>query len=277
MKYILKIIKGNDYNTKHEIYDGECFEIRRSVKHSKSHKRVIYINDDEVSKLHAKLFMIRGELIIHDLSSTNGTFINSKKITKALLNNSDILKTGDTELKIIKEDNKNELTFLRKKRVYNKLTKSFKNFVKLSETDYKFNPNIEKLLFHTLDEETQKIMSEVSSIISKNNSTKEEHHKISDYFFQARIIEGKQKGSIFKFYNNKIILGRIGDLIIDDDLLSREHVEISLLAKGVFKVKDLNSQNKTYINNKEVKVSTLSEKDVLRVGNTYIKFKYIDI
>lgn len=277
MKYILKVIKGNNFNSIYEIFDGELYEIRRASKYSEKNKRVIYVDDEEVSKLHAKIFMTRGELVIHDLSSTNGIFINSKKIDKSLLYSNDVLKIGDTEFKIIKEDNKDELTFLRKKNKYNKLTKKFKDFVKLSDEDYKFIPDISKLEIQSTSNDLKNISDEIKKILIDADGIKEYANNITDYYFQVHIIEGKQKGSVFNFYSKKIIIGRVGDLIIDDELLSRQHTQISLLGKGVFKVKDLNSSNKTYVNNKEISVSTLTQKDILKIGTTYLKFKYINV
>lgn len=279
MKYVLKIVKGNNHNSKFEILEGDTYEIRRSNAKDRdklNNFKNIFLDDEEISKLHAKLFLVKGELIIHDLASTNGTLINNVKIDKAVLSNSDIIRIGMTELKVYREDSSKDLTFIKKNNNYNKLTKNFKNFLKLNDEDFIFDPDIKKLEHHSLPSKTQLLMDDLKEIILKNKDD-DESRFVKDFLFELTVIEGAQKGQKFKFYNNKITLGRVGDLIIDDKLISREHLEITLISSGLFKVKDLGSLNNTFINEKPVRVSTLSENDVLRIGNTSLKLKYLDV
>ncbi|MDO9288173.1 MAG: FHA domain-containing protein [Thermodesulfovibrionales bacterium] len=54
----------------------------------------IHIDNPAVSGSHAKIINEGGRIFIEDMNSTNGTFINGKKISKSALNNNDIITVG---------------------------------------------------------------------------------------------------------------------------------------------------------------------------------------
>lgn len=60
----------------------------------------VTIDDDFVSKLHAMLLLRSGELTIVDLNSSNGTLVNSKRVTTKVLKNLDIISIGHCTVKI---------------------------------------------------------------------------------------------------------------------------------------------------------------------------------
>jgi pSer/pThr/pTyr-binding forkhead associated (FHA) protein len=53
-----------------------------------------------VSRLHCRLTAGDDNLEVVDLSSTNGTFVNGKRVKKAHLSNGDRLRVGRVELKV---------------------------------------------------------------------------------------------------------------------------------------------------------------------------------
>ncbi len=53
-----------------------------------------------VSSRHAEILLRGSEVLVHDLNSTNGTFINGEKITEAVLLPGQTLRLGQVELKI---------------------------------------------------------------------------------------------------------------------------------------------------------------------------------
>ena len=55
-----------------------------------------------VSRLHCRLTAGREKLEVEDLSSTNGTFVNDKRIERAHLTIGDRLRLGRVELKVEK-------------------------------------------------------------------------------------------------------------------------------------------------------------------------------
>jgi pSer/pThr/pTyr-binding forkhead associated (FHA) protein len=58
------------------------------------------IADASVSSRHAEILLRGGEVLIRDLNSTNGTFVNGEKITEAVLKPGQLLRFGQVELKI---------------------------------------------------------------------------------------------------------------------------------------------------------------------------------
>jgi pSer/pThr/pTyr-binding forkhead associated (FHA) protein len=58
------------------------------------------ITDGSVSSHHAEIDLRGNEIIIRDLNSTNGTFINNEKITEMVLKPGQTLRLGQVELKI---------------------------------------------------------------------------------------------------------------------------------------------------------------------------------
>lgn len=65
----------------------------------------IRIMSENVSRQHAKLFRIDHDYILEDLNSTNGTFVNTKKVTQTTLRDGDLLLIGNTILKFISGSN----------------------------------------------------------------------------------------------------------------------------------------------------------------------------
>lgn len=58
------------------------------------------IADGSVSSHHAEIILRGSEILIRDLGSTNGTFINNEKITETVLKPGQTLRFGQVELKI---------------------------------------------------------------------------------------------------------------------------------------------------------------------------------
>jgi pSer/pThr/pTyr-binding forkhead associated (FHA) protein len=57
-----------------------------------------------VSRLHCRLTASEQGVEVVDLSSTNGTFVNDKRVKKATLASGDRLRVGRVELKVGKKD-----------------------------------------------------------------------------------------------------------------------------------------------------------------------------
>jgi pSer/pThr/pTyr-binding forkhead associated (FHA) protein len=58
-----------------------------------------------VSRVHCRLTATDGHVEVQDLSSTNGTFVNDKKVDRANLASGDRLRVGRVELTIERKDN----------------------------------------------------------------------------------------------------------------------------------------------------------------------------
>lgn len=65
----------------------------------------IVLDNDNVSRRHAKLFVQNGNLVAQDLGSTNGTYCNDVEITEQVLRNGDFVKVGSTIFKYLSGGN----------------------------------------------------------------------------------------------------------------------------------------------------------------------------
>src|SRR3954471_9099068 len=61
---------------------------------------IFQIPDPSVSSHHCEVILKGNEVLIHDLDSTNGTFINGQQITEAPLKPSQILRLGQVEVRL---------------------------------------------------------------------------------------------------------------------------------------------------------------------------------
>ena len=67
-----------------------------SIGRSRANEVILY--DDKVSGRHASVVRSAGRLLLRDLNSTNGTFLNDLPVDAAVIKNGDRLKLGDTEM-----------------------------------------------------------------------------------------------------------------------------------------------------------------------------------
>ncbi len=77
--------------------DKEVITIGRNVKND------IQIDNLSVSKRHARIVKRQGKYFIEDMKSTNGTYLNEKKIAKKKLANNDVITIGKHTLLAILE------------------------------------------------------------------------------------------------------------------------------------------------------------------------------
>lgn len=80
---------------------GRTFELhveRTTV--GRIEENTFQIADPSVSSRHAEIFLRGEEIVIKDIGSTNGTFINNDKITEQVLKPGQTLRFGQVELKI---------------------------------------------------------------------------------------------------------------------------------------------------------------------------------
>lgn len=62
-----------------------------------------------------------------------------------------------------------------------------------------------------------------------------------------------------------------GDVVVDDTAISRQHARIKL-EHGRFVLYDLASANGTFVNNQQIQKQALTDKDVIKMGNTTFVF-----
>ncbi len=65
----------------------------------------IQLEEKEVSRNHCKVVCRKGKVTIHDLGSTNGTFVDDKLVEKATLHNGSLVRIGGNILKFLASGN----------------------------------------------------------------------------------------------------------------------------------------------------------------------------
>lgn len=93
--FALKFISGK--------YQGGEFPLRanREIIIGRSSDLDMVLVEDMVSRKHAKVVTSENHVVIQDLGSTNGTFVNGEKIKKARLKEGDRILVGTSILKLI--------------------------------------------------------------------------------------------------------------------------------------------------------------------------------
>ncbi len=96
--YVLKFISGK--------YQGGEFplEMDSEIVIGRSSELDMVLVEDMVSRRHARITTYGQEIFIEDFGSTNGTFVNGEKITKARLKEGDRILVGTNIIKLVHRD-----------------------------------------------------------------------------------------------------------------------------------------------------------------------------
>jgi len=82
---------------------GQTFDLADELTLGRAGGCGIPLDDTYVSQLHARLFRQDGQIFVEDMGSTNGTFVNRKKVSAAVpLRRGDRLQVGRTVLELTK-------------------------------------------------------------------------------------------------------------------------------------------------------------------------------
>src|SRR5258706_2075972 len=84
--------------------ENEGVEIKltapRELYIGRSEESDIFLGEKKISRKHSMIIVEDEEIRISDLESTNGTYVNSKKITEATLKNGDQIKVGSSVIEV---------------------------------------------------------------------------------------------------------------------------------------------------------------------------------
>jgi predicted component of type VI protein secretion system len=82
-----------------------------------------------------------------------------------------------------------------------------------------------------------------------------------------KVLEGDEKGTVYPVSKPRFLIGRTnGDINLNDDRISRVHCAIESTAEGVM-LRDLESTNGTFIEDKRIDSASLADGSKFRVGN----------
>ena len=80
---------------------GQIYELADELTVGRAGGCQITLDDTYVSQLHARLFRREGQLYVEDLGSTNGTYLNRKKVTAPIaIRKGDRLQIGKTVMEL---------------------------------------------------------------------------------------------------------------------------------------------------------------------------------
>jgi len=77
---------------------GSMFRIEGEAVIGRSTSTTIRLNDDGISRRHARLVQTGTQVVLEDLQSANGTFVNDVQITEQLLRDGDKIRIGSTTI-----------------------------------------------------------------------------------------------------------------------------------------------------------------------------------
>lgn len=95
-QYFLEVLEGSD--------QGKRFSLKENVIYIGRHSQCeIVLNDVEVSRRHLRISRMGSGWEVDDLGSTNGTWLNSQRVTKQILVPGDRIEIGQTVMALRRE------------------------------------------------------------------------------------------------------------------------------------------------------------------------------
>ena len=70
----------------------------------------IPLEDSKASRIHCAVRYWDGIFVMRDMNSSNGTLLNGEKVEVVKLNSGDVIKIGNTEIKVTSEGTKSDVT-----------------------------------------------------------------------------------------------------------------------------------------------------------------------
>ena len=89
---ILSVTRGADAGQVVELSETTATSVGRAKAND------LIVNDVAVSSQHCRIRPEDGVFVLHDLNSTNGTFVNERRVTSQPLAEGDVIKIGETHL-----------------------------------------------------------------------------------------------------------------------------------------------------------------------------------
>ncbi len=253
MKIILKPL------SKH-IRDGfsiEC-EDKKRVTVGRKEENDLILPFRNVSSYHALLECENGVLYVEDLNSTNGTFINGKKVeTREPLGNGDTLRFATYEFLIEIEDKKSEPP----------------------QTNQSIQPEGTVLMDASKLEELKKVVETVpkkQEKPEKNVGGETVLYGVKDLVQHGRLVLLDEKGKFveeFELDSSEVSIGRDSEnnIPVDHPSISRIHCFITR-KEEFYEIKDNDSTNGVLVNGKKVKKAILNNGDIIKLGDKEFVF-----
>lgn len=196
------------------------------------------VEDKAVSRRHCELFRKDDDWWIRDLDSTNGTLVNDKKVDEAGLHHLDEIRVGMTRLLFAEAEAPQE---------------------RLAQRD---------------DEDSVLDLTKVDDASKEPDLALPIRRKLI-----LEYMAGPKKAKSIILEKGRVILGRSddADIEIDDRDVSRKHTMIEAYSRDQIYINDLASRNGTWLNGIRIRTTRLLHGDLIRMGNTVLKFVVQDV
>lgn len=204
----------------------------------------ILLDDPKASGIHAEIIKEGPHYRLVDKKSTNGTYLNRRRVDEAILADQDVIEIGITTL-----------CFFADIRDFHGTVEEVTASVKIKV-------------------EAPPEASQVVSVSGITTTTK----TLQQPPIELEVLEGENVGKRYRFRKPHVLIGREeGDLVILDLDMSRRHALIEVLGPQLIFVRDLQSTNGTFVNEHAIESQRLKSGDKLRVGNTILRLELEDV
>lgn len=276
---------------------GKTFDVgeRRTVIGRR--KGDILIRDVEISGTHCVIEIDdRGNVSITDLDSTNGTYVNGKRVQRSELRNNDRLTLGQSKVTVrfkgeagagmdaspvvshepspppIPQQPQQVQQPAASPSPFDSPGGGFDNGGGLGDS---FDA---EGIGQLITEELEGFSENTDSLVLDLARAEEELKLPFRTNLYLEFLEGEQAGTRYQFPKGNIVVGRLNaDLVVKDSDVSRRHALIEAYTRDKIFVKDLASTNGTWVNGQKVTYDKLKDGDKIRVGRTVLKFIVEDL
>lgn len=211
------------------------------------------LKDQRVSTLHTKIEIKDDKVIVFDLNSRNGTLVNGNKIEGPTeVENLDEIEVGFTKMRV---------TILENLEVFK--TKNQKSVI-----DEKTTRNAD--IGNLIKDELERFSKWDLSNPSMDALTKP---KESKYPFGFQVKKGPDRGKVFFFDQDRVVVGRGKvEFVLKDPDVSRMHAMVEIKEGSQIMLRDMDSTNGTFVNGKKITASEIKIGDVVQFGKTVCLF-----
>lgn len=75
--------------------------IKKVTRLGRQMENDLVFHEDFLSRFHAEIHFEDGKYVLHDLNSTSGTFVNSRKIDQCVLNSGDLISLANVQIMFV--------------------------------------------------------------------------------------------------------------------------------------------------------------------------------
>jgi predicted nucleic acid-binding Zn-ribbon protein len=92
----------------------------------------------------------------------------------------------------------------------------------------------------------------------------------------VKVLEGEEKGTVYPVTKPRCLIGRTNaDVAINDSQVSRVHCALEVSAEGI-ELRDLDSTNGTFVDEKAIQTAALSNGSTFRVGSHIFQLRIVN-